>query len=167
LNIVLKFVRVAALKYRFSISQTIGYSMKKAALILAACVSLIGTPSLSDTKLTGAQVLDLLYGDKLAVRGGGCNKTTKSGYQWKWEKSGKVQRWKKKTVEIVSGPWHIDNKGRMCQDIDSDGKFHCDQYWVYGSNNSKLRYTHHESGKTYKPTRSTVAKYSAVSKCLF
>ncbi len=141
--------------------------MKRTTLALAACVSLIATPTLSDTKLTGAQVLDILYGDTLAVRGGGCSAVSKSGYQWKWEKGGKVHRWKKKTGEVLTGSWHIDKKGRMCNDHDSDGKFHCDQYWVYGANNSKLRYTHSEPGKNYKPSRSTVAKYSAVSKCLF
>lgn len=140
--------------------------MRKA-LMLAACAILIASPSLADTKLTGAQVLDVLYGKKLSVPGGGCTAVNKGGYQWKWVKGGKVHRWYKKTGDVVTGPWHVDNKGRMCQDIDGNGKFHCDQYYVYGSNGSKLRYTHHESGKTFKPTRSTVAKYSAVHKCQF
>lgn len=141
--------------------------MKRVVVSFAVCLSFLASPVLSDTKLNGQQVLELLYKDKLSVAGGGCSKKTKGGYQWKWEKGGKVHRWNSKTGEVLSGPWRIDNKGRMCNDYDSDGTFHCDQYKVYGSNNAKLRYTHHERGKKYDPTKTTVAKYAAVSKCLF
>ena len=141
--------------------------MKNVLVSFAVCLSFLASPVLSDTKLNGQQVLDLLYKDILSVAGGGCTKKSKSGYQWKWEKGGKVHLWNSKTGDVKTGSWHINNKGRMCQDVGSKGKLHCDQYYVYGSNNSKLRYTHHQLGKNYKPTRTKVAKYAVVSKCLF